>query len=110
MEHLTRDEVAERFPDPAGNRYAEIKSAMAKATKDAKRREPKVPREARTYRGARRNAARGMVWMTSGYRFDVEVKEGWSPGAELNRSDKWPRARSYAYAREISPVPERPVR
>lgn len=92
--------------DNDGRHLAEIKASIRAIEK----RKVKVPRAANTYRGARRNAARGKVWMKSGYRFDVEVKEGWSPGAELNRSDKWPRSRSYAYAREISPCPERPVR
>lgn len=89
-----------------GVRLANIKAGV-KATE---KRKAKTPRAANTYRGARRNAARGKVWMQSGYRFDVEVKEGWSPGAEIHRSDRWLRARSYVYAREISPCPERPVR
>lgn len=68
------------------------------------------PREAVTYRAQRRNAARAGKWTTPMYRIGEEVKEGWTPGFELNRSQKWTRARSYTYAREISPVPERPVR
>jgi hypothetical protein len=89
--------IIEPVPQPAGHDTKPPKSGRA-------------PREPKTYRGARRNAARGLVWMQSGYRFDIEVKEGWTPAAELNRSPNWSRARSYSYAREISPFPERPVR
>ena len=66
------------------------------------------PREGFTYRGARRNAARTDLSLMQ--RHAPKLKEHIAPAVYLNRSDKWPRARSYAYAREISPCPERPVR
>jgi hypothetical protein len=64
----------------------------------------KEPREAYSYRGARRNAARGSVW--KGIR-----PNGRSPVFfnALNRSQNWPRAKSYQHAREIGPSSE-PVR
>lgn len=71
-------------------------------------RAKKSPRPASTYRGARRNAVRtrGMNLMQ---RHAPEAIESIAPAAYLNRSDKWPRAKTYAYAREIGPSSE-PVR
>lgn len=65
-----------------------------------------VGRASGSYRGARRNAARGFVWEPA-----VRPKSytHFSYAIELNRSDRWPRATTYAYAREISPS-ARPVR
>ena len=61
----------------------------------------KTPRLGWTYRGARRNEARktGAVMRRAG----PEPIETMLPMPLLNRSDKWPRAKTYAYAREISP-------
>ena len=36
--------------------------------------------------------------------------KAWRTIPRLNRSQHWPRARSYKHAREMSPFPERPVR
>jgi hypothetical protein len=112
MEHLTKEQVAERFPDPAadGERHAAIKTKIAKTLSKRGERKPKTPRPAVTYRAQRRSLARGRKWNPPMHRIGAEVQEGWSPSVELNRSDKWPRARTYSYAREISPFPERPVR
>ncbi|EJN14715.1 hypothetical protein PMI42_01688 [Bradyrhizobium sp. YR681] len=90
----------------AGERLAKIKAGI----KAADKRKPKSPRPAVTYRGARRNIARARGWNPPMHRIGDDVREGWSPGAELNRSQNWTRAKTYAYAREISPYPERPVR
>lgn len=66
------------------------------------------PRNGESYRGARRNATRatGTVML----RLGEDAQESIAPSAELNRSQKWSRAKTYSYAREISPYPERPVR
>jgi hypothetical protein len=69
----------------------------------------KGPRPASTYRGVRRNATRltGAVMERRGPepRF-ISLAPYRIP---LNRSQNWPRANSYAHAREISPSTE-PVR
>ena len=67
----------------------------------------RTPRPAWTYRGARRYAARktGAVML----RHAPEPIDGSAPAPELNRSQHLVRAKSYAYAREISPSTE-PVR
>lgn len=67
-----------------------------------------TPRPASTYRGARRNAVR-KLGMNLMQRHAPDPKETIAPAAHLNRSDRWPRAKTYAYAREISPSTE-PVR
>lgn len=110
VQHLTREEVEAQFPTPAadGERLADIKSAMKKTLSKRGDRKPKTPRPAVTYRAQRRNEAKAMK--KAMYRIGEDVKEGWSPAVELNRSPNFPRAQSYTYAREISPVPERPVR
>jgi hypothetical protein len=112
MEELTRDQVEERFPDrPSdGERLAEIKAKVKTLSKRGDRK-PKTPRPAITYRAARRNLARERGWNPPMHRVGEEVREGWgAPSAELNRSQNWTRAKTYSYAREISPYPERPVR
>lgn len=92
-----------------GERLAGIKAKMAKTlSKRGADKKPHQPRPPVTYRAQRRNEARAKKKPM--YRIGEEVKEGWSPSAEINRSPNWPRAQSYGYAREISPVPERPVR
>jgi hypothetical protein len=58
-----------------------------------------VGRAAGSYRGARRNAARGFVWKTA---VAARTYTMFSYSIELNRSDRSPRATTYAYAREIS--------
>lgn len=101
MDQGTNDDAA---------RYAGIKAAMAKTLSKRGAKKPHAPRPAITYRAQRRNLARARQWNPPMYRIGEEVKEGWSPGVELNRSPNWTRARTYSYAREISPYPERPVR
>lgn len=67
-----------------------------------------TPRNPESYRAFRRNEAKRMK--TRMIRLGEDVKEGWTPAPELNRSQNHPPAREYGYAREISPNPERPVR
>ena len=76
---------------------------------EKKKRPPlkRKPRSAESYRGARRNATRETKAVM--LRLGEEVQELIAPAASLNRSDRWVRATSYAYAREISPSAE-PVR
>jgi hypothetical protein len=71
------------------------------------KKKTKPPRPAETYR---QNYGQG-IDPKGRWRARVEVfKDGSNRDAiTLNRSDKWPRAKSYAYAREISPSSE-PVR
>jgi hypothetical protein len=65
------------------------------------------PRPAASYRGARRNADRIKGWPSATFAKSRPLAAPiW---IELNRSAKWTRAKSYAYAREISPSTE-PVR
>lgn len=89
-------------------RYAKIKKAQKKSLSRRSDSKPKGARPAVTYRAQRRNEAKQKK--VPMYRIGEDVKEGWSPAAELNRSPNWTRATSYTYAREISPDPERPVR
>lgn len=94
-----------------GDRHAAIKARIAKTLSKRGDRKPKTPRPSITYRAARRNLARLRQWDPPMHRIGEEAREGWgAPSAELNRSQNWTRAGSYAYAREISPFPERPVR
>ena len=78
---------------------------MSEQPKPAKRR--KTPRPANTYR---QNGARSIVphgrWRADA---DVFKDRSFRGSITLNRSDLWPRAKTYAYAREISPSSE-PVR
>jgi hypothetical protein len=83
-------------------------SGLPKKVEVAKKKVRLDPRNRESYRAARRNAARKAK--TKMIRLGPEVEEGWTPAPELNRSQKWSRAISYSYAREISPYPERPVR
>jgi hypothetical protein len=66
----------------------------------------KTPRKSETYRGARRNATRetGAIMVRRG----PEAKERSSAPYQiaLNRSSRWPRAKSYQHAREIGPSAE----
>jgi hypothetical protein len=64
-------------------------------------------REASSYRGARRNADRIKGWPEATFAKSRPLAR--SRFIALNRSDKWPRAKNYRYAREISPSVE-PVR
>lgn len=78
---------------------------MTEPSKPAKRR--KTPRPANTYRqnGARSIAPHGR-WRAAP---DIVKDRSFRGPITLNRSDRWPRAKTYAYAREISPSSE-PVR
>lgn len=67
----------------------------------------KEPRPAWSYRGARKKAAREEK--RAMLRHAPEAIEEVAPAAYLNRSDKWVRANTYEYAREIGPSKE-PVR
>jgi hypothetical protein len=67
----------------------------------------KPRRDAATYRGARRNADRIKGWPSATFAKSRPLAR--SISIPLNRSDRWPRAKSYAHAREISPSSE-PVR
>lgn len=91
-----------------GERLAGIKTRIKTLSRRGEGKKPKTPRPPVTYRAQRRNEAKAQK--KAMYRIGEEVKEGWSPSVELNRSQNFPRAQSYGYAREISPVPERPVR
>jgi len=81
--------------------------ASGRPEKPKKRPLLRKPRNGESYRGARRNATRatGAVML----RLGPEPIESIAPAAYLNRSDKWRRAKTYAYAREIGPSSE-PVR
>jgi len=61
-------------------------------------------REASTYRGARRNADRIKGWPTATFAKSRPLAKPML--IPLNRSDRWPRAGSYEYARQISPSTE----
>jgi hypothetical protein len=71
------------------------------------KKKTKTPRPAETYR---QNHGQG-IDPKGRWRAPVSAfRDGSHWGAiTLNRSDRWPRAKSYAYAREISPSKE-PVR
>ena len=62
------------------------------------------PRNAASYREARRDEARKTSAVM--LRLGDDPIESIAPPALLNRSDKWPRAKTYDYAREISPSTE----
>jgi hypothetical protein len=70
-------------------------------------RKVKPPREASSYRGARRNVDRSKGWPEATFAKQRPLAQ--SRLIPLNRSDRWPRAKTYRYAREISPSSE-PVR
>lgn len=80
-------------------------SGKPEKPKNAARR--KQPRPYFTYRQNYRGTASSVdPWAAPKHVF----KDGRNRSAiTLNRSDRWPRAKSYAYAREISPSAE-PVR
>lgn len=61
----------------------------------------KSPRKASSYRGARRNADRIKGWPEATFAKSRPIAP--SRFIPLNRSGKWPRAKSYAHAREIGP-------
>lgn len=64
-------------------------------------------KKASDYRGARRNADRVKGWPEATFAKSRPLaRPRFIP---LNRSQRWPRAKTYAYAREISPSSE-PVR
>lgn len=67
----------------------------------------KPPRDASTYRGLRRNADRIKGWPSAIFAKSRPLAS--SRFIPLNRSERWPRAKSYACARDISPSSE-PVR
>ncbi len=69
----------------------------------------RTPRDKRSYRAARRNEARRTKTLDIMKRFAPEPKYLGAPAAHLNRSENWPRAMTYSYAREIGPNTE-PVR
>lgn len=64
----------------------------------------KKPRAAWTYRGVWRNGQRALGWPSAA----VVKKRPLAPPRyiALNRSSKWPRAKSYQHAREIGPSAE----
>lgn len=66
----------------------------------------KTPRKAATYRGARRNATRetGAIMVRRGP--EAKVRSLAPRTISLNRSQRWPRAKSYQHAREIGPSVE----
>jgi hypothetical protein len=66
----------------------------------------KKPRKSETYRGARRNATRetGAIMKRRGP--DAQFISLCPYRIALNRSQNWPRANSYAHAREIGPSSE----
>lgn len=68
----------------------------------------KTPRNPQSYRAARKKAARQEGRPMISLAHDV-VQEAIAQSAELNRSQRFPRAADYNYAREISPSKE-PVR
>jgi hypothetical protein len=74
----------------------------------AKPKLKKLPRNPESYRAARKKAARaaGRPMLSLAH---AVVQEAIAQSAELNRSQKFPRAADYNYAREISPSKE-PVR
>jgi hypothetical protein len=92
--------------DGGSNVAGEVKQNRRTLSKRPEK--PKAPRPPVTYRAQRRNEAKRAKKKM--YRIGADVQEGSSPSVELNRSPNFPRAQSYSYAREISPVPERPVR
>lgn len=63
-------------------------------------------RQASDYRGARRNAGRIKGWPAATFAKSRPLASSFRPGALLNRSPNWPRAKSYAHAREIGPSAE----
>jgi threonine synthase len=67
----------------------------------------KTPRPAWTYRGNRKKDARRERRQM--LRHAPEVIETVAPAAHINRSENWPRAMTYSYARELSQSKE-PVR
>lgn len=83
--------------------------ASGRIEKKQKAKRGKPPRQASKYRGARRNAQRGQVWRNSfsdQQRQDVCHDGSFGGAIKLNRSRRWPRAKSYAHAREIGPSSE----
>lgn len=76
--------------------------------KEPAKKKDRTPRPADSYRGARRNASRGDGFQGMNLH-RPELLEYIAPAAYLNRSDKWTRAMTYGYAREIGPSKE-PVR
>ena len=78
------------------------------ATPAAKPKLKKAPRSRESYRAARKKAARRSGRPMISLAHDV-VQEAVSQSVELNRSQNFPRAADYNYAREISPSKE-PVR
>jgi len=65
-----------------------------------KKKIKRLPRNGQSYRASRRNEAKRNK--TKMIRLADDVREGDTPEVRLNRSENWPRAASYAYAREIS--------
>jgi hypothetical protein len=60
------------------------------------------PRDASTYRGARRNADRIKGWPEATFAKSRPLAPPFALGVPLNRSRNLPRAKTYAEAREIS--------
>lgn len=88
------DDLAERI----------LASGLVKRTKPVKTK--KKPRAGATYRSARRNATRetGAIMVRRGPK--VRPHSSAPYRISLNRSDRWPRAKSYHHAREIGPSAE----
>lgn len=86
--------------------------ASGRIERKQKAKRGKPPRDASKYRDARRNAQRGQVWRNSFSASTIEtvcLNGSFRGAVGLNRSSRWPRAKSYAHAREIGPSLE-PVR
>ncbi len=81
--------------------------ASGRPEKPRRSTKKKAPRAADSYRGARRNDDRVKGWPSATFAKSRPLAH--PIFIPLNRSDKWSRAKSYAYAREISPSAE-PVR
>jgi hypothetical protein len=75
----------------------------------AEPRQKKTGRPAWSYRGARKKAEREQDAIKRRHLPDVVFDGSFDGSIELNRADRWSRAKDYSYAREIGPSKE-PVR
>ncbi|XUM21027.1 hypothetical protein ACRAVF_27065 [Bradyrhizobium oligotrophicum S58] len=80
-----------------------VEAVLARAVRKPAPKAIKFKRTPRSgsYRAARRNEARRTKTLDVMKRFAPEPKYLGAPAAYLNRSENWPRAMTYAYAREI---------
>lgn len=79
-------------------------AASGPIKKQPRTKTSKTPRSAATYRGAQRNVDRIKGWPSA--TSDKRRPLARDRGVNLNRSDRWPRAKSYQHAREIGPSSE----